>query len=158
MRYLPVVLIYFSCFAACQMEKTISLHPYGLPLEMSVPHNAKIMEMDLIVTKDIEIKTNGYYLQLLTLSVPSDTTISVLENIRHGVSSDADFITLIEENENGFIFEKKDETGKSVYNFRHLMHLDSIVIMAKASDSMGFSLAQVRKMRKSVLQAKVKPN
>lgn len=156
MRYLPVVLIYFSCFAACQMEKTISLQEFGLPLEMSVPHNAKIMEMDLIVTRDIEIKTNGYYLQLLTLPIESDTTINTLENILHAVRSDSDFQSLIEENEHGFIYEKKDEAGISIFNFRHLIQLDSMVVMAKASDSMGFSLSEVRKMQKSVLEARVR--
>jgi hypothetical protein len=138
------------------MDRTISLDPYGLPIEMSIPKSAKVMEMDLIVTRDIEIKTNGYYLQLLTLPVESDTTINTLENILHAVRSDADFLSLIEENEHGFIYEKKDETGKRVFNFRHLIHLDSIVIMAKASDSEEFNLSEVRRMQKSVLEANVK--
>lgn len=96
----------------------LDLMEYGFPLEIYAPEGAEVTKSDLGVMSDITIKgDDGYYVQIFG----SDATVvdvkSVAKNQLQDVKGTPFFSKVVEEYDDGFVFEKKID-DRINYDFR----------------------------------------
>lgn len=155
MKYLNILLFAMLCLFACKSDPTsdfkkLDLLQYGMPIDIAAPDSAKVKASDLGVMKDITvIGEDGYSLQIFS----SDATTTDPKSVKDGLLSDVKaglyFSKIVEEYDNGFIFEKK--IGERInYDFRFVkLQADKEYTFQTAL--MGtFSEEQVRTMYESV--------
>lgn len=99
----------------------IDLLEYGVPLKVNAPEGSTVVVDDLGVWKDITIKdTSDFNLQIIASQSTTFDKSKIVADQLKSVKESVYFSKIIEEYENGFIFEKKIDENNINYDFRYV--------------------------------------
>lgn len=147
--FLSVLLI------ACKSDKsasypTLDLLKYGFPIEIKAPEGAEVTESDLGVLKDVTVKSgDDYYVQVFSSDATELDPIKIKSDLLEEVKGGIYFSKIVEDNEIGFIFEKKIDSLIN-YDFRYVKVLADKEYVFQTGLFGKFSEDQVKTMYKSV--------
>ncbi len=125
MRVLGWVAVLALVMMSCKGDKAskypkLDLLSYGFPIEINAPEGAEIKKSDLGVMSDITIrKGDDYYVQIFGSDANTIKIADVKTSLLADVKSGRYFSKIVEEYDNGFIFEKKIDERIN-YDFRYI--------------------------------------
>ncbi len=126
MRLGIVLILFLSLIYACSSEnneqlETLSLLQYGLPITILAPDSAKVKSVDMGILKDVTITGDeNYSIQIIaSRSLNSDMKTLIAEQLAE-VKQNPFFSKVVEEEENGFIFENAIDSTRTNYGFRYI--------------------------------------
>ncbi len=126
MRLGIVLILFLSLIYACSSENneqlaTLSLLQYGLPITILAPDSAKVKSVDMGILKDVTITDDeNYSIQIIaSRSLNSDMKQLIAEQLAE-VKQNPFFSKVVEEEENGFIFENAIDSTRTNYGFRYI--------------------------------------
>lgn len=104
---------------ASQLNK-LDLLAHGLPISINAPEGAEVVTDDMGVWKDVTVKAgDNYYVQILGSDATTFEKSGILSDQLASVKQGAFFSKILEEYEDGFIFEKKIDEVLN-YDFRYI--------------------------------------
>jgi len=115
---LIVLLTIYACGSNASKPK-LDLMSYGLPITIGAPAESVVVVDDLGVWKDVTVKSDDdYFVQILS-SKASTIDINKIKSISLSEVKDGRFFSkIIQEDDAGFIFEKKIDENIN-YDFRY---------------------------------------
>lgn len=119
------IILLFVFLSSCKSDpladmKKTELMSYGFPIAVHVPEGAKIQKTDLGVMQDLTIKANdNYYVQIFSSDANTMDLSKVVNEKLSEAKSHPFFSKIIQEDEDGFIFEK-DVDGTLNFDFRYV--------------------------------------
>mgnify|MGYP000046705737 CR=1 FL=1 len=121
-----VVQIILCCIliVSCKTDPTkglqdLDLMSKGLPIKIKAPLDAEIVSNNMGVVKDVTVqKGDNFYIQIMGSNATTFDKAALLAEQRALVESGPFFSKVLEESENGFIFEKKIDDKNINYDFR----------------------------------------
>lgn len=127
MKRLVFLLIGFPLFFGCQSESQDSLKPlnlleYGLPITIMAPDSAEVKSSDLGgLLKDVTIKKgDDFSIQIYASAAETTDIAKVKANQIAEVKSNRYFSKIVEEKDNGFIYETAIDSSNINYGFRYI--------------------------------------
>lgn len=146
---------FFSCKESGDLGnlKDLDLMSYGMPIKIKAPENSEIKSDDLGLVKEVSIKNGeNYHIQIFSGQSYTSDLKSLLEAQKGDVVTMTYFSQIIEEFENGFIFEKKypEMDNKITYDFRYLKKQGDNQFIFQTGLMGNFTLAQVKEMYNAV--------
>lgn len=115
-----MTLVIFSCKSPASNLETLDLMSEGIPLKIKAPANAVVKKSDLGIFQDITIKEgDNFYIQITAGQVYLNDAKGRKAEELISVKELKTFSRVVKEDDNGFIFEKKNEE-KISYDFRHV--------------------------------------
>jgi len=131
----------------------LDLMKYGVPYSINAPIDVKVTKVGAGKLEDIYIKNNsGYDLQVFM----GDAFSSDLEKLKsikkEEITSNPSFKKIIEEFDNGFIYEKVSEIGERNYDFSIIVVQGDKEITFQAGNSKEFTEVEVKAMVKSIIK------
>ena len=146
---LAVALLLFSCGGPTNTS-TLDLMSYGLPIAINAPEGAEVVLDDLGVWKDVTVKKgNDYFIQILSSKATSLDVSKLKSESLTEVKGGRFFSKIIQEDDAGFVFEKKiDDTVN--YDFRYFKIQGDSEYSFQTGLIGTFTEEQVRTMYKSV--------
>jgi hypothetical protein len=109
-----------SCGSKSAKYPSTDLLKHGFSISVNAPADAKIESDDLGVMKELTIKSGeDYNIQILKSNSNTNIVKDAVNGQMRMVKSDEYFTKVIEEYDNGFIFEK-DIDGNVNYDFRYI--------------------------------------
>lgn len=140
---------------ACQSKQpsfpTLDLLSDGLPLKILAPEDVVVTTSDLGIMKDVTVRNeSGYTLQIFESDAKQLDIKKLVEELKTDVQASEFFSSIVSENENGFIFEKKIGEDYINYDFRSAKILGSKQYVIQAGISSKNSLEQAEIMFNSV--------
>ncbi len=155
---LRLILIILIGLVSCKSDNTVSsglqeldLMKYDLPIKIKAPTDAVVQSEDLGFVKDVTIKGEGnYYIQIQSGEATTTDKKQVKENLLTTVKNMRYFSKVVEDFENGFIYENNLGDDNLNYDFRVVkIQGDKEYIFQRGL--MGkFSLEEVKRMYKAV--------
>lgn len=143
----------FSCQKDQQAEwKPLELLQYGLPVTVLAPDSAAVKSDDLGgLIKDVTVKGgDDYSIQIYA----TDATTTDLAKVKAAqlaeVKSNRYFSKIIEEEENGFLYEMKLDSTNINYGFRHVRVQGDMEFVFQPSLIGTFTLEEARRMYEAV--------
>ena len=147
-----VISLLVSCKPSGPPLEPTDLMSYGVPIKINAPADVEIEVSDLSFIKDVTVKNEeGYSVQIFETDVKTLNPKTVLEELKAEISSGQFFSTLIQEDEFGFIFEKKIDESYTNYDFRHVKIRGDKQYVFQTGLSGQYTLDQVKTMLQSVL-------
>jgi len=129
----------------------LDLLQYGMPITILAPSDAEVTSEDLGIWKDVTIKSGtDYYLQIIASQATTFDKSKILSDQIRSVKEGAFFSKIIEENEDGIIFEKKIDEENLNYDFRYVKLLGDKEYIFQTGLIGSFTEEEVRKMYNSV--------
>lgn len=120
-RYLYVFILIF--LFACKQEPVLpdlDLVKYGLGVKIKAPEGAEVKLSDMGIMKDVSVKSGpDFYLQILNSEAINYNASKLKEEEKQDLMKESYFSRIVQEDENGFIFEKDYGDGKLNYDFRY---------------------------------------
>ncbi|MEL6636757.1 MAG: hypothetical protein AAFW73_17495 [Bacteroidota bacterium] len=156
MRLGIAFLFFLALLSACATENTEQLQPlsllqYGLPITILAPDSAEVKSVDMGILKDVTITgEENYAVQIIaSRSLNSDMKGLVGEQLAE-VKKNPFFSKVVEEEDNGFIFENAIDSTRTNYGFRYI-HLAGEQELIIQNGLMGiFSRAEIDRMYRAV--------
>lgn len=148
---LAVMALVVSCKGdpLAEMQKT-ELMSHGFPIAVFVPEGADIKKGDFGVMQDLTIKAgDDYYVQIFSSDAHTTDVKKVLNDKLSEAKSHPYFSKIIQEDEQGFIFEK-DVDGKLNYDFRYVKLQGDKEYVFQTGLIGNYTEEQVRAMYQSV--------
>lgn len=131
----------------------VDLTPYQAKVSILAPDSAKVVADDLGVLKDITIiKAPEYSVQLFVTQSDNPDVASLKKEQMEEVKSNRLYSKIVEENEDGFIYENKIDKNTINYGFRYFFQKDGEDYVFQQALSGIFSLEEVKNMYKAVTQ------
>ena len=158
MKYLPIFFFALFIFAACQQDEManwqpVSLESHGVAVDILVPDTAHldIKESDLGIIKDLTVQAGeGYSLQIFASDAGSTTLRQLVEDQKKEVTSQPLFDKIIEEYDDGFLFQNSIDSTTQSFDFRKVMLKDSREYLFRTGMLGIFTEDQARNMYKSI--------
>ena len=119
---LAVPFIWIACNSDGKEDlQPLDLLKYGVPVTIMAPDSADVKTMDLGIMQDVTIrKGEDYYVQVFASSATSNSVADMKADQISALKESEFFSQIIEEEENGFIYETKVDSTTLNYGFRHL--------------------------------------
>jgi len=131
--------------------KSLSLLQYGIPLSINAPENVEVKVEDLGIWKDVTIKNEeGFNVQLIVSESTTFDKSKVMIEQLNTVKASQFFSKIVEEYDDGFIFEKKIDENNINYDFRHIKLNGDREYVFQTGLLGTFSEEAVREMYKAV--------
>lgn len=128
----------------------LDLMSYGLPITIGAPENAEVVVDDLGVWKDVTVKKGDeYFIQILSSKATSIDIKKLKAESLSEVKAGRFFSKIIQEDDAGFLFEKKVDE-KINYDFRYFKIQGDSEYSFQTGLIGTFTEDQVRMMYKSV--------
>jgi hypothetical protein len=112
----------FVLFFACQNDAglpDLDLVKYGVGIKIKAPQDAEVKVSDMGIMKDISVKGGkGFYIQILNSEAINYSAEKLKEEELADVKKERYFSKVIQEDANGFLFEKDYGDEKVNYDFR----------------------------------------
>lgn len=116
-----ICLLILSCKSETSNLNSLDLLEYGVPLKVNAPEGSKVVVDDLGVWKDITIKDEGdFNLQIIASQSTTFDRSKIVADQLKSVKESPYFSKILEEYDNGFIFEKKIDEENINYDFRYV--------------------------------------
>lgn len=144
-----VLLVLFSCGNMAPKPK-LDLMSYGLPIAIGAPAESEVKVDDLGVWKDVTVKHgDNYFVQILSSKASSLDINKLKTESLSEVKAGRFFSKIIQEDDSGFIFEKKIDESIN-YDFRYFKIQGDHEYSFQTGLIGTFSEEQVRDMYTSV--------
>lgn len=143
----------FSCFACNQGTKTeaLDLMKHGLPIKINAPADAEVKSTDYGFAQDVTVKAGEDYDIQIIASDASNYDIAKLKAEKLAeVKTGLYFSKIIEEDDNGFVFEKMIDETRINYDFRYVKIQGSKEYVFQTGLIGKFTEDQVKKMFASI--------
>lgn len=148
------------CFAACQSEpgghlKETDLMPYGIPVSIMAPDSAEIKADDLGggLIKDVTIRgKDNYNVQVFATQAETSDMARVKASQLADVKSIRYFEKIINEEEDGFIYQTAIDSNNISYSFRYIVLQGDLEIIFQTGLLGTFSQEEVERMYQAVQQ------
>lgn len=154
-KYIFLFAVLIFSFLSCKTDKSSSypskdLLKHGFAISVKAPDNVEIKSDDLGIMQELSISNQDDYNIQILKSITTTTNIKeALVGQMNLVKSDLYFSKIIEEYENGFIFEKNIDDNIN-YDFRFVKIVGEEEYVFQTGMMGTFSEESVREMYKSV--------
>jgi len=154
-KYLILIIFGGLFFLQCKTDKSANypskdLLKHGFAISVKAPENAEIKSDDFGIMQELTIKSGDEYNVQILKSVTNTTNLKeALDGQMKLVKGDAYFSKIIEEYENGFIFEKKIDDNIN-YDFRYIKLVGEDEYVYQTGMIGTYTEESVREMYKSV--------
>lgn len=150
-----LAVIVFTLFFSCKSDPTsdlvdLDLMSHGVPIKIKAPKDAEVVAKDLIVMKDVTIKKDHFYIQLLYSDAITHDPLKTLAEQRGTVESAPFFSKMVQEDDHGFIFEKLIGEDNINYDFRFVKIRGGKEYIFQTGLIGKYSLEEVKKMYAAV--------
>ena len=109
-----------SCGEPKSNYPDFDLMSYGLPIKIKAPTDADVKMSDMLLMKDVTVKKDGYDMQIFASEIMTLDVAKIKEEQLGSVKSKASFSKVIQDDVNGFIYEKFRSDSTLNYDFRHI--------------------------------------
>ena len=125
MRYVFFALLFvMSCKSDSKVNSNLvdlDLMKYGIPVKIKAPANPTIVNEDMGVIQDVTVKGEDNYFVQITGGTATTNDINTLkEGLMNDIKTTPYFSKIVEDFDNGFIFEKKITEERINYDFRYI--------------------------------------
>ena len=154
-KYLFLFLLGSFLFIQCKTDKSANypskdLLKHGFAISVKAPENAKIESDDFGIMQELTIQSGDEYnVQILKSLTNTSNLKEALDAQMKLVKGDTYFSKIIEEYENGFIFEKKIDENIN-YDFRYVKLVGEDEYVYQTGMVGTYTEESVREMYKSV--------
>jgi len=93
---------------------------YGLPIKIKAPLEAKVNFNDVLLMKDVTVKKDDYDLQIFASEVITLDIAKIKTEQLNAQKAKPTFSKVIQDDPNGFIFEKFRSDSTLNYDFRYI--------------------------------------
>ena len=144
-------LVIISCNSEGKEYPPLDLLSHGLPIKIKAPEDVEIKFQDLGILKEMTVENAEDYALLISASETSSLDISkVLGEQKEIIEASPYFSQIIEEEEAGFIFEKKIDDDYINYDFRYVRLRGENKYIFRAGLSRQYTLDEVKAIYRSV--------
>lgn len=149
-------IFFVLCLGACTKKHQVKLveldlMSYEMPIVIQAPEGAEINKMDLIVQKDITVKSgDGYYIQIFESDITNRDPQQVKAQLLETVQENPYFSQLIQEDPNGFIYKTQIDSTRENFSFRYVRLQGDKEYTFQTGMIGQFTLDQVRTMYEAV--------
>lgn len=159
MLRLLIVCLTFLCFFSCKEKSSLGdlndldLMSHGMPIKIKAPIDSEVKSDDLGFVKEVSVKSgDDYHVQIFSGQSFNSDLKSLLEAQKGDAITSKYFSQLIEEFDDGFIFERKypDLDDKTTYDFRYLKIQGDNQFIFQTGLMGNFTLEQVKAMYNAV--------
>lgn len=150
-----VIILFVFVLISCGGDKSknypsTDLLKHGFAISVKAPENSEIKSDDFGVMQELTIKSGDYYNVQILKSKTNTTDVSLaVRGQKNIIKTDQYFTKLIEEYDNGFIFEK-DIDGNINYDFRYVKIIGDQEYVYQTGMMGTFTEEAVRTMYESV--------
>ena len=144
---------------ACQNTSKTTLKPlnllqYSIPMTIMAPDSAKVVSGSLSFSHDVTIKSeaDNYDIQIFAYDATTTNLASVKASHLAEVTSNTYFSKIIEEEEEGFIYEMTFDSTATNYGFRYLRIQGDREYIFQSGLVGIFNLKEVKTMYNAVKQ------
>ena len=116
-----LMVIIYSCDNGVSKYEPLDLMSHGMPIKIMAPANTSIKSDDLGILKELTIidtLNSGYNIQIYSSKTDVLDRAKLLDQVKSEIEATEFFSKMIEETENGFIYEKKVTEDYINYDFR----------------------------------------
>ncbi|MEO5906455.1 MAG: hypothetical protein ABIQ11_07005 [Saprospiraceae bacterium] len=140
----------WSCFDRPHFE-VLDMRQYGLPLEILVPDTARVVRKEYEIMNDITVRSgDGFNIQIFQSNVTSSDAGPVKREQLESIWQDPNFIELVLDEEQGFIFKKYSVENGEDFDFRYVKIIENKEYLFQAGLVWSFSQKEVELMYRSV--------
>ena len=127
------------------------MRAYGLPLEILVPDTARVVRKEYPIMNDITVKSGeGFNIQIFESEATSADAALIKTEHLETIWQDSNFIALVLDETQGFIFRKYSAGGGEDYDFRFIKIIENKEYLFQAGVVGSYSLEEVEQMYRSV--------
>ena len=148
-------LFLFSCKDGSKSSSpnSLDLMKYGVPYSINAPDDVSITKVGSGKLEDISIRNKSGYDVQLFMGDAFSSNLEKLKSIKkEEITSNPTFKKIIEEFENGFIYEKISDIGNRNYDFVVIIIQGNKEINFQAGNSKEFTEDEVKSMVKSIIE------
>lgn len=150
--------IAFACVAllSCTGEKDaglveLDLLSHGMPIVVRAPEDATIEKMDLVVQKDLTIKSgDDFYIQIFESDASTRDVAEIKSRLLRDVRDGKYFGEIIREDPQGFIYTNVIDSAYVNYGFRHVRLQGDKEYVFQAGLRGKFTLENIERMYAAV--------
>ncbi len=119
-RLIPLLILAFGVIA-CNSDglETISLQEHGANIDIKIPPGAEVTSEPIGYRKQIFVQQDKFNLIVLVGDEETETAAEIKKENLESVKALDIFSEIIQEDDNGFIYEINQGTGKN-YDFRYV--------------------------------------
>ena len=147
-----IALLVFSCKSDPTSDLVdLDLMSKGIPLKIKAPVDAKVVAENMGVMKDITIqKGSNFYIQILSSNAVTNDKKKIISEEKAIVERGIFFSKIIQEDEFGFIFEKKIDSTTINHDFRFVKIQGDKEYLFQTGLIGNYSVEDVQKMYAAV--------
>ena len=149
---LATVLI-FSCENSKSNYAPLDLMAHGMPIKIMAPEHTSIKSDDLGILKDLTIVdtlNGGFNVQIYSSQTDVLDRAKLLDEVKSEIQETEYFSKMIEESDNGFIYEKKVTEDYINYDFRVVRLQSNVRYIMQAGYGEQYELADIKNMFNAV--------
>lgn len=153
--FFSVILIFSFLLGGCKSEKksdlpTLDLMSYGVPISIKAPEGAEVIAEDFGIMKDVTVKGEGNYFVQISGSLATELDLTKIKQEQLDLVKEGPFFSkIVEDYENGFVFEKKVDSRVN-YDFRYIKLQGDDLYIYQTGMMGKFSEEEVKGMYESV--------
>jgi len=122
MKKVWTLLIIGFIIVACSTEakfEDYDLVKHGLSIKIKAPAEPEVTVVDMGIAKDVTVKKgDNYSIQIISAGATNYNVSDIIAEKKTEVEGGPFFSQIVQEDENGFIFEKKIDEENINYDFR----------------------------------------
>ncbi len=123
----------------------------GLPIKIKAPENPDIQVRDMGFVKDVSVKSgDNFYIQIVAGTATTTNIARLKEKLMNEARDNPFFAQIVEEDDNGFIFEKKISEERGNFDFRYVRVQGDQEYTFQTGLIGTFSLSDVQRMYSAV--------
>ena len=150
-----IVFLVFVLLVSCKSDPTsdlveLDLMSHGVPIKLKAPEGAEVTTKDMVVMTDVTVIKDRYYVQLLYSDAMTHDPKKALQEQRETVEAGPFFSTMVQEDDHGFIFEKKIDEENINYDFRFVKIRGGKEYIFQTGLIGKYTLEEVQKMYSAV--------
>ena len=151
---ISLAFIVFSCQTKSNPDtegKKIVLLKYGIPHSLLAPSDVQISKIGKGELIDVSVKNEkGYDLQIFMVEAFTSNIQKIKDEKKSNVTSNPSFSKMVEEYDDGFLYEKITDQGKRTYDFNIIKIVGANEINFQCGNSKEFTESEVKKMVGSI--------
>lgn len=148
-----IILLLGSCESKRNTPKGQDLLKYGIPYTIDAPEQVTITKSQTGRLAAVNIKDgHGYDVQVYMSDANTNNLTKLKQDKKDAITAHPAFNKIIEEYDQGFIYERKDIEGDLSFDFELIVIQGDKEINFQAGNSKLFTEAEVKIMVKSILQ------
>ena len=143
------LLIIGSCDNSATKYEPLDLMSHGMPIKIKAPLNTSIKSDDLGIMKDLTIVdtlNGGYNIQIYSSRTDILDRTKLIDQMKKEIEESAYFSKMIEETEDGFIYEKKVTDDYINYDFRVVRLQSDVKYTLQAGFGEQYELSDIKDM------------